>query len=311
MILLRCGVQLKRKTIISLSLLILFIVLIFGVVYLNNPDMFDKGDGNVVDGNKNVSIVRYPILTGEVTHTYSVDGGQVISGNPEMYLSEISVDNVSDSNFKLLKKKGEDIAPNEPLYMYNGSKKSVNFNGKVVEVYFQADDNTRTAVISLLNYDKLFIDAYIDKEKIDMIDYNTKVKAVVNGEEYDTSIKTIGYEITDGKLPIQIELPKSKHFLPGTEAQVTFILDTVEMGMYVPEEAVFQDGDVYYVNVETGDEYGYEQKQITVGEHFEIEENGDMQKYVEIISGVSEKDILVVENIDDSGPKIKEKVKNE
>jgi len=120
-------------------------------------------------------------------------------------------------------------------------------------------------------------------------------------------IKNIGYEISEKKLPIQIYMPEC--FLPGTDAKVTFILGVEEMGLYVPEETLYQDGDDYYANV--GNEEESRRVKVMVGQRFSIEEGGNEFKYVEILSGIKEGDVLIVETVDDLGSTIRENINNE
>lgn len=74
-------------------------------------------------------------------------------------------------------------------------------------------------------------------EKIDKITYDTPVKVIFNGSEAQAKIDTIGYEITDEKLPVNISLPMKLY--PGTPVKLVFTLEIKEAGMYVPSEAVF------------------------------------------------------------------------
>lgn len=295
----------KRKVILLITLLFFFIGLILGVIYLNNPQIFSSStDEDSLSSN--INIIRYPVQKGKVVHTYNVSG-QVISGNSELYLEEIQISGITDLNFKMLKSKGDNIEPKTPLYEYMNSTKSVDYPCKIIDVYYEKTDNKNTATIVLLNYDKLYIETSIDSNKIESINYKTPVNLVINGEEYASSIKFIGYEIIDDLLSVQIDLPQN--CLPGTKVDITFVLDTTDAGLFVPEEAIFQSGEEYYANVEDGD--SIKQVEIKIGQRFETEEEGTIFKYVEIISGVSENNVLVVETVDDLGSKIEENLNDE
>ena len=295
----------KRKIILLSTLLILFIGLILSVIYLNDPNIFeDSSDDDIISSD--INIIKYPVQSGEIVHTYDVDG-QVISGNSELYLEEITLTDITTSNFKMLKSKGDDVASETPIYEYKYSKKSVDYPCKIVDVYYEKTDKNNNAVIVLLNYNKLYIETSISSSKINSINYNTPVNITINGQEYTSSIDLIGYEISDDLLPVQIDLPKN--CLPGTKVNITFILDTTENGLFVPEEAIFQDGEKYYANIEDGD--STKQVELKIGQRFEIEEEETTFKYIEIISGASEGDVIVVETVDNIGSKIEESLNNE
>lgn len=296
-----------RKTVLIIVLGILIIGLVFGVVYLVEPEMFSKKQEETFDFSEGqVELVRYPVQKGEIIHTYEVEG-QAISESPEIYVEEISLNGITDSNFKLTKNKGDIINQNECFYKYKGKKKSVDFNGRILDILYEQNDNEKSVIIKLLNYDAIDIVANIEMDKIDKIDYKTPVKIVYQGQEYDTEINTIGYEIIDKQLPISISSPVKMY--PGTPVKVIFTLDVQDGGLYVPEEAIYQDGDGYFANIEG--EYETEPVEVVLGQKFSVEEDGTIFRYVEITSGVKEDDVLVVEQIDNSGLMIKENLENE
>lgn len=295
-----------RRNILAVLLLLIMGVLIFGVMYLNNPDIFAPPPKKSIESNTPVTLIVFPVREGEITHTYEVNG-EVISGVPELYINEIFINNVTDKNFVLHKSKGEYFEPQDVIYEYKGKEKTVDFSGFVVGIEFLKNDNTKTADIKLLNFDKLYIVSSIDASKINQISYATEVILNVDGKDYYSSINDIGYEFADNKLPINIDLPIN--LLPGTKVKVTYILDTINHGLYVPEEAVFLDGKDYYANLQVNN--GLQKVKIVVGQHFSVEEDGVEFKYLEILSGVNEGDNLVVEKVDNAGLEIKENLINE
>lgn len=112
--------------------------------------------------------MRYHICSGEIVHTYSVDGS-VISQAPEVYVDEIIVEGISDKNFDMLKKKGDKLSPGDTLFTFKGTDKSVDCNAQIVDVAFETEDRVRRAVIHLLNYDKLFLVVNVSSDKIDKL----------------------------------------------------------------------------------------------------------------------------------------------
>lgn len=297
----------KRKITLIIILALFVLALVFGIVWSVNPQLFSQS----VDDNRDalqpqVQKIKYPVLEGQVVHTYEIDA-QVISGAPEIYIEEIYLDSITDSDFSLKKNKGDLIMPDEILYVNSNKNYSVDFNGLITEIVYEQTENDKSVVIRLLNYDKLFIVANIEMEKIDKINYNTPVKVIFNGSEAEAKIDTIGFEIIDETLPIKISLPMKLY--PGTPVKVIFTLEVKEAGMYVPIEAVFSESEQYYAYIEAED--GLKKTQITVGQQFSTEEDGNFFEYIEILSGVSSEDVLIVEKVDYTGQHIKESLNNE
>lgn len=296
-----------RKTVLVIVLIILIVGLIFGVVCLTNPEMFaNKKEESDDDWKNQVQLIKYPVLKGEIVHTYEIDA-QALSGSPDVYIKEIILTEITDSNFSLSKNKGDTVVPNENFYNINGKEKSVDFNGLILDVLYERNDSGQSVIIKLLDYDAVYIMADIDMDKIEKISYSTPVKVIYDGQEYDAEINTIGYEIIDKKLPIAISSPIKIY--PGTPVKVNFTLGVQNAGLYVPEDAIYQDGEDYFANIESKD--GTTQIKLTVGQRFSVEEGGVTFEYVEILSGVSENDTLIVEQLDTSGSQIKENLKNE
>lgn len=297
-----------RRKITLIVILILFIsAIVSGIIWSIAPQLFLQSTDESHDSMlPEVQRIKYHVLEGQIEHTYETDA-QVISGMPEIYITEVRLDNISDSDFSLKKNKGDSIGPNEILYVYGNETHTVDFNGLITDIIYEGGENSKSVTIRLLNYDNLFISANIGMEKIDKITYDTPVKVIFNGSEAQAKIDTIGYEITDEKLPVNISLPMKLY--PGTPVKLVFTLEIKEAGMYVPSEAVFSDGEEYYVYIETENEP--EKTPVTVGQRFSSEEDGNSFEYIEILSGVSNKDVLIVEKVDYSGRKLKESLKNE
>lgn len=295
----------KRNIFLSVMLIVLFCGLIFGVIYLNDPSIFKSSNETSLPDSPTKTL-EYRVRSGEIVHTYETSGA-VISQAPEIYIEEITVSGITSSDFELMKNKGDNIAPKETLYKFKGAEKSVDFNAQLVDVEYIETENVRSAVITLLNYDKLYIAAQIDKDRISKITYDTPVEVVIDGQSYKAKITDIGYEITGGFVDIFISLPAQVR--PGTAADIIFTLDIKTAGLYVPKSAIYHDGENYYADVRTAG--GTEQRKITVGQFFTVEEGSSSFEYVELLSGVSENDVIVVEQIDGTGSKLKEHFENE
>lgn len=297
----------RRKITLIVILILLISAIVLGIIWSIAPQLFSQSADESNDSiQPEVQRVKYHVLEGQIEHTYETDA-QVISGMPEIYITEVRLDNISDSDFSLKKNKGDLITPKEILYVYGKETHTVDFNGLITDIVYENDENGKSVTIRLLNYDNLFITANIGMDKIDKITYDTPVKVIFNGSEAQAKIDTIGYEITDETLPVNISLPMKLY--PGTPVKLVFTLEIKEVGMYVPSEAVYSDGEEYYVYIETEDEL--KKTPITVGQRFSSEEDGNNFEYIEILSGVSSKDVLIVEKVDYSGRQLKESLKNE
>ncbi len=281
-----------------------------GVAYLNNPDIFSSDEADD-DSYVSTKITRYPVISGEITHYYNTTG-QVISGMSELYVEEIMLEGVTDDNLTLYKSKGDEISSGEALYSFKQKDVTVDFDGKLLDISYEADSENSSSslsnvTITVLNYDKLYIVAYIDEDKYEKIDYNTQVTVTCGTKEYEASVKNIGYEIENNQFSVEINMPTQ--ILPGTEVSLSFVLEVEEKGLYVPKDALYNDGEGYYAYVQNGDSTEY--AEITTGEEFTVEEDGTTFEYVEILSGISEDDILVMETIDNSDEDIKESLEDD
>lgn len=163
------------------------------------------------------------------------------------------------------------------------------FNGKVIDVSIEETSGQHNAVIKMLNYDKLYVVTAIDADKYSYIKYDTEVKAVYENQEISAQIRTIGYEIEEGKIPVTVSL--DKNVLPGSKMRVVFTTGKQEKGMYVLKEAVYQDGDDFYADIKVDDDIV--RVEITVGQEFVDDSDEITRSYIEILSGVEADDVLV------------------
>jgi|GEM_PF-458574 len=299
----------KRQIVLISVLILLFAGLVFGVIYLNDPTIF-RNNNNATHTEPSVSYVMYPVYNGEIVRTYELSS-QVILGDPR-YLVEIKLSNATDSNFEMFLGKGDSISPNEPLYKYNDETKSVDFNGLITDIVREKSDTTQSVAIRLLNYDALYITVQTDLSKYAEINYDTSVNVIYKGQKYASEIVAIGWEVINNKIPVKVALPIK--LLPGTDITVEFVLSVQKAGVYVLEEAIYQDGGHYYANVSNGNDSSVTRRaEVTIGQRFELEEDGHVWNFVELISGVNDGDVLVVETIAgpaDLGSVIKDVLKN-
>lgn len=295
----------KKNIFLSTMLVILFCGLIFGVIYLNDPTVFKTSD-ETSKSDVPVMTIEYRVQSGEILHTYETSG-EVISNAPEIYTEKIIVEGINSENFELLKRKGDIIAPDDVLYKFKGAEKQIGFNAQLVNIEYNREENESSAVLTLLNYDKLFIAVQIGSDRISDITYDTPTEVIIDGKSYRAQITDIGYEISNGKVNVLISLPARVR--PGTAADIVFTIDKIQTGLYVSRDAVYRVGEDYFADVKT--DKGIEQRKITVGQIFTVEQDGSNFEYAEILAGLSANDIILVEQIDNTGSKLKEHFENE
>lgn len=91
-----------RRKITLIVILILFIsAIVSGIIWSIAPQLFLQSTDESHDSMlPEVQRIKYHVLEGQIEHTYETDA-QVISGMPEIYITEVRLDNISDSDFSL------------------------------------------------------------------------------------------------------------------------------------------------------------------------------------------------------------------
>lgn len=280
--------------------------LIILTIYLSFPSLFDANNSDDKEDFTNFNIIEYPVHTGEIVHTYET-AGEIISEMPELYIVNYNIENVTGSDFKLLKQNGENFTKGDAIYSDSGKIKNAEFNGKVVDFAVVENDNKKNISIKLLNFDALYIMTWIDQEKYKKISYDTQVKITVEGTEYDAKIKNIGFEVVGSRIPVYLVAPITA--LPGSSVSISFVLDVDTIGLYVPLNAVYYNGENYYAFIREDDTK--KRVELKVGQEFSIGEGENEFKYIEILSGIKESDILIVEEVSDYGARLEKELNNE
>lgn len=290
----------KRNVFLTVVLIVFILLLILGTVYLNDPGLFSRRERNDLQNSVRYELVKYHVSSGKIVHTCTVEG-QVVSQLPEIYVERMTVEGVTNESFQILCSRGDVLKPGDELFTFKGKTQKITFNGKIVAIKY-TDEEELTAEIEILNFDKLFIATNVNADRISQISYDTVVEVRIDGAAYPSEVMDIGYEIVDGGVTVLIKTPINT--LPGTPVQISFILDVTDGGLYVPAEAVYQDGDSYFANVLEGE--NVVQRRILAGQFFSAEEDGVLREYVEILSGAEEGEVLVVEQILPDAEQVKE-----
>ena len=300
----------KRKIFISFFFILLLSFQVLGFIFLLNPDIFKKSVDHIDKSHNSMKQINayYPILEGEIEHTYETDGViAVCEGKPET--ENIRVEWINISDFELVKSRGELFEPNETIYRYQGKDYSFPYHGRLLNVSEAEEDYNKIANIELLNYDNLVVQTNIDSKNIDKINYDTTAKMSYLDQTYDAKISEIGHVISDESLPVILSCEHTLY--PGSKVKVTFVTGIQQDGMYIPSEAVYheQDDDVDYVLVEKNNEII--RKVIKTGTVFSVDENNNTFSYTEIVSGLSREDRIVTQTISYTSDSLAEEIKNE
>lgn len=280
--------------------------LIVLTLYLSFPSLFKFNDPEVEHNQPQLKTITYPVCKGTITHTYATDG-KVISDAPELYIISYDLQGITDTNFELLKQKGDMFAVGDELYISNKKAETADYNGMIIDITYSESNKKKNVSIKALNYDALFVVTQINQEVYSKIDYSTVATIIYEDVEYEATIKSIGYEVIDNYISLQLSAPMKA--LPGSSVKVSIVLDVDTVGLYVPVTAIYSTNDGYYAFVKDGD--GKSRVELTVGEEFSVEEDGNEFKYIEILSGVNESDILIVEEAESYSTKLNEALVDE
>lgn len=291
----------KRKIFLSVLSLLFVCALVVLTLYLSFPSLFIFDNPEREHKQPQLKTITYPVCKGTITHTYTTDG-KVISDAPELYIISYDLQGITETNFELLKQKGDMFVVGDELYRSNNKAKTADCNGKIIDITYSETEKATNVSIKAINYDALFVVTQISQEVYSKIDYSTVATVIFEDAEYEATIKSIGYEVVDNYIQLQLSAPMKA--LPGSAVKVSIVLDVDTVGLYVPITAIYSNGDEYYAFIKDGD--GKSRVELTVGEEFSVEEDGNIFEYIEILSGVSESDILIVEEAEDYSTKLNE-----
>lgn len=235
--------------------------------------------------NDYVSMVKCPVIKGEIASTFAVTG------------------TVSASEQAIIIYKIEGIEDPAPFYDLMGKKvqcgdilyKDVAFtaNGEIVNVAYSKN----VVSVTLLDCSELYITSLISYDQYTQLDYSTPVTVIFDGDKYPAKIQSIGYTFENNMTQLQVAC-ENDQFRPGLEVELCFTSDVRENGLYIPYEALFQNGDQPCVKILDADKI--RTVNVVCGEIFESESDGHVWKYVELLSGVQDGDVVIFEVLEGS-----------
>ena len=259
---------------------------------------FDKEPPKKIDSQIQTDLVIYKVSRSQLTSSFSLTGN--VTGDKLSYIKTFDYLFDSKEDFLLSIELGENINKGEKFGIFCGSALISSVNGMLIDICEEQKENgTYFTKLHFLDYDSLYIEAKIDEEYYSRINYDSPVFVYKNNISFQTSINRIGFEISNGKIPLVIDLPNNYNMLPGAEMNLIIIAAYPRECLWIEEDFVFWDGNSYYVYIlenELSDQY--HQVSVTIGEKVEIiDEYGNSRIMYEITTGLSEGDYIVFETV--------------
>ena len=285
----------KREGILTIGMVLILVVLIGSVIYINNPDMFQKKK-EVLEQDSSYSTFNIWVEEGRFESKYATEGTVEEYGETSCIQEMILEGNVKES---IPFQSGDEIESGTVLYDKEENLSKVDFNGRIIGV----EEVNEITVIRLLNYDALCVSATVEADVLKKLEIGTKAYITINDKDYEAEVVELGYRVKNGRVDIKCSLPK--RMLPGSDVEVKLVTAIRDNVKYVPETAVYSIGNFYYVYLCEGEEI--KKTPVEIGEIL-TDNNGI---YYEITSGISTGDKLSVEDEKDYGSNLEETLTNE
>lgn len=291
----------KRSRVNSILLGLIFLSLVGGVLFLNNPELFRKKSEKLKGTVQKPQGYTCSVYSGPIDHVFSARG--TVGGEDERRTVVAEDANADNTSFNV--ERGMDFSAAETLAVVSGAPLAAPCSGKLIDYRFDAAENRLT--LELLDYDALCIRSSVKADKLSRLDYKTPVRVWYRRKKYEASICYIAYEIEDGSVELRVCLPEELRLLPGEELDLEFVIGTTNKGKYVFSEAVLRDFDgSAYAFAYDEDGRTLVKRPLTVGETFTVEEDDDLREFTEILSGAEEGDQFFVEELDGAQPSLEE-----
>ena len=255
----------KKKIIIILIIVVFFIACGFGIkAYISssiNSNIAEPEQDN------NISQLRNTVEKGYIKNTVSLDG-VVVNGNEEEY-TKICEEYKNGQDVKILCKVYDDVKKDNQI------------------------------IILVLDYDLLYIDVkvnYLVKDKMSIGDMVTVKESnpMSKGDEFQEKIVGFGFDIENSLIDVYIS--NFNNYLSGTEFNIEYSYENEVETCYILKQMLMQDIDDYYVYVENNGER--EKRKVTIGSQFTSINGDNVVEFVEICSGLSEGEKLVIDIIE-------------
>lgn len=280
----------RNKIVFTLAILVIIVVCVVGIGKAINSN--DESEEAKPVSDENVSQLRYTVTKDYIENTIQIKG-TVVNHNSDVYVG-VHGEYYTGSKYEVYYKVYDDVKKDDVLFKIGTTQYKSPVNGKVAEI--SLDNNS--ILISIIDYDLLYIDAEINYKYLDKMSIGDKVSVresnpISENEEFEENIIGYGFEVKDNL--IGIYLSNSKNFLPGTQFDIEYkYINEVET-CYILKSMLLQDMNGYYVYVE---ENGERKKRVVTPGAVFTSLNGDIEvEFIEITSGLSEGEKLVTDVI--------------
>ncbi len=276
-----------RTKIMTCFIILILIVLVSAIVYIYTLSNLNLEQTESIYDEKEIytnitAVVDYMTFADD----YNVEGIVTVENNKEcIEIMELEKNN----NFDNILNIGKEFFVGDHLYDKSGAKVIFKNNLRLIEII---DKNQNVIEYKFLNYDNLCIEAEVDYENYKKIHQNTQVEVLFDGNIYEGRIVYIDYILSDNRVKILIDT--CARYLPGTNVEVRFVYQDEKDFLCIPSEFITKQGDKYYVqlNMGTETEILLEDKTITIGNMFEIVEDGHVYTYYEVLKGLKAMDTI-------------------
>ncbi len=279
----------KNKILPILFLMVVIVGCIWSIKrYISRDDYKEKA---VVKSDVATEVLRCGVYSGQIERKLQYKG-IVVNRYPEGYIM-IAEHYDTDAIISCKKVVGDDVEKGDVIFTIGNKEYKSPVIGVVTDVTLRGD----CISYSILDYDSLFIDVKIDYEYLDFFTIGTGVDVVWKRSDKDLAFteKVSGraFEISDNM--IDVYLSNTNHYLPGMTFDVSLKYVTEAPSMYTLRQMVMEDASGTYVYKLVD---GERQRQIVeIGDTFVISDGGVATEFIEIISGVSTEDKLIIDVI--------------
>lgn len=278
---------LKRTVITTLAIILIVGLLAILFTMLSNSDIGTDSSTTSSPEEEQVSYVRFPIHRGNMISTYSFVATASMS---EVSVSELWL----NSDDIVVVKRGADVKKGETLYKKGDETVNATCNMKILNIRYDTESDKQ--IVEYLNYESIRLTAVLPYSMYDQVEYKSEITTHNGIDEIQIIIEEIGYMVENNQF--EIVLSSDLFILPGEKIDCILKRGVKENVLFIPAEAVFDDGTSnYYVTMLDAYKKPYK-RDIYIGELFSVNENGNLYYYYEVLGGIDEGEIAVVPELD-------------
>ena len=276
--------MLKRKYKIGMYLLIILCAIGGGIYFV----LSNTNEGN----EQKIDIEATPIperrgvisevLYGSLESSFASEGEVSVE---ESDFVEYNDKIVGEEKITLNIHKGDDITKGDVLYQIDNKSVKSKVNGKVIGV----EQTNEMVKVILLDNSKLKISVYLPLEQFQLLNYESAVTILSDGQSIKGEIEDLDYRMVEDKIKVDVSM--DTYIMPGRTVDVQIALGETKEMLFIPAKSVVSMGDIsycYLVDDESGENKEYVKQEVTIGNTYTYIEKNIAFQYVEVLSGLSE-----------------------